>query len=220
MATRRRVAVQAGLAAACLLLLAGCGQGGKTLATVNGSKITMGQFDDQVKVLEAMHPGEPMDLNTRRMLVDQLVQQELLVQEAKKEGLDQKPDLQAQILRETQDEKQSLESTIENARLQLKQIDKAVKDKVLIEALIDAKAKELNVGDKDVKAYYDNLKKENKNIPPLASISERIRQQIVLEKVIAAAKEKADVNIHMDLVSQGGAEDSLATQGPPMPGSH
>ena len=76
-------------------MLAGCK--GKTVATVNGKKIGMKQFEQQTELLQALYPNQALDADTRRQVLEQMVKQELLVQAAEQRGLAADPTLTAQI---------------------------------------------------------------------------------------------------------------------------
>lgn len=84
----------------CLLLLASCNSnpyaGGKTLVSINGKKIT----DGDLEFLSVINPNIARQISTpfgKKQIVDNLVDQELLYQIAKKEGLDHDPKVKAKI---------------------------------------------------------------------------------------------------------------------------
>jgi len=76
--------------------IASCGSGGKTLVTVNGKKITEGDLD----FLSNINPRLKMQLASpfgKKQILDNLVDQELLYQEALKKGLQRDPIVKAKI---------------------------------------------------------------------------------------------------------------------------
>ncbi|MDO8527314.1 MAG: peptidylprolyl isomerase [Deltaproteobacteria bacterium] len=83
-----------------MVMTAGCGGGsvssGKTLVDINGKKITEGDLD----FLATLNPNIAAQLSTpfgKKQILDNLVEQDLLYQAARKEGLDQDPKVQAKI---------------------------------------------------------------------------------------------------------------------------
>lgn len=69
--------------------------GGDTVATVNGVAISKAKMDFVVKQRTAA--GQPDSPELRNAIKDQLIASELLVQEAKKKGLDKQPDVAYQV---------------------------------------------------------------------------------------------------------------------------
>ncbi|HHW43057.1 MAG TPA: hypothetical protein GXX25_04485 [Desulfotomaculum sp.] len=95
----KRVAVLVVVLVTVLALLAGCGPA--VVATVNGTQITRGQLDEQVdaakKMLEqrgvdfSSKEGEQMLGMLRQQALEDLINQELLLQEAARQGLKPTP---------------------------------------------------------------------------------------------------------------------------------
>lgn len=82
-----------------IVLVAGCGGGtgkGKMLVNVNGTKITEGDLD----FLGTINPriqAQIMNPDGKKKLLDNLVEQELLYQDAVKEGVSRKADVKAKV---------------------------------------------------------------------------------------------------------------------------
>lgn len=99
----RKTALKAGafaLAVSSAVLLAACGggdkQSGTTLATVNGAPIKESRLNDQLAQIPAeMVKGREADV--KRQLLDRLVEQELVSQEAKKLKVEKDPQFQKQM---------------------------------------------------------------------------------------------------------------------------
>jgi hypothetical protein len=196
----------------CLLglVFSGCGMGGgKVVATVNKVSITLDEFQQQCLALQSMRPGMTLDDATRRQILEQMVKQELLAQQAGQMGLDQKPEIQQEISQKRQQFHQELEAKIESAKQQMKHLDKDIRNNVLIEELIGLKANQDLVSEVEAKNYYQNLKKQNANLPPYPQVASRIHQQLLLEKLVSQAKEKADVTLHTELLAAAGPAAGL-----------
>jgi hypothetical protein len=204
-----------GLLAASLLVLIGCS--GKPLATVNGKKITLKEFEQQVQTYQGMRQNQPVDRETRQAILTQMVKQELLVQEAGKLGLDKKTELKARILEQANQYREELKTRIAMEQSQLGQIDKAVRSRVLIEELLSVKAKEYGINEKQVHAYYDDLKKKGQagSLPPFEQVWESVRQQMVLDRVSDEAKEKNDVQVFMERLPAATGEAGVPMAFPP-----
>lgn len=105
----------------------------KVLAVVNGVNITQKDFDDEVSAIPANYRAM-VNANKAKFL-DDLVLQELLSQEAKKQGLDKDTEF-------------------------LRSLEK-IKNKLLAKALIEKEVVEsTKVSEEDLKKYYDEHKSE------------------------------------------------------------
>lgn len=70
-------------------------KGGSTFATINGQSVPKAYFD--ALVAEQRAQGAPDSQEVQAMVREGLIRQELLVQEAKKKGIDKKADVQTQL---------------------------------------------------------------------------------------------------------------------------
>jgi peptidyl-prolyl cis-trans isomerase C len=102
----------------------------KTIATVNGKKITEGMLDVFTKAA-AGRPASDLDPESRKEAIDALIDMQVLAAEAQKQGLDKKGEAAA---------------SIELARMN-----------VLQRSLSDAYLKDKNPTDQELRAEYDAL---------------------------------------------------------------
>lgn len=105
---------------------------GKTLVTVNGSAIPQSTAD--LFIAEQKSHGAEDNAELRNAVREELIRRELLVQEAKKAGLDKKSDVLAQI--------------------------NAMRQSILIRAFIQDYAQKHPIGDTQLKAQYEVLKSQ------------------------------------------------------------
>lgn len=106
-------------------------QNNEVLAEVNGQKITVGDFYDQMKRL-GNEPQVPQDSpQLRQKLLEGMIKEEILKQEAEKQGIEKDPAVQ-------------------------KQIEQA-KEQIIVRALVNQEVieKVKSADDKELKAYYD-----------------------------------------------------------------
>jgi hypothetical protein len=189
-------------------MLAGCK--GKTVATVNGKKIGMKQFEQQTELLQALYPNQALDADTRRQVLEQMVKQELLVQAAEQRGLAADPTLAAQIEEERIKYRQALERQMAGLKAQLAQVDEAVRSRSLIEALVKAEAAKSPVSPAEVKALYNKMKQQGLPVRSLDEEQGRITEQVMLDRLVDQAKEKGSVEMNMDLVTAGAPPARMA----------
>lgn len=116
MGLRRRTGVSFGFKIICAILLlggtvgalefSGCGQSSQespVLAIVNGKSITLGEFDFRWSDLSESSKSRYQGENGKQKFLDELISQELLMQEAKKLGLEYSPDIRRRIQRFKED---------------------------------------------------------------------------------------------------------------------
>jgi hypothetical protein len=196
-------------------LLSGCK--GKTVATVNGKKIGMKQYEQQTQLLQALYPDQALDAQTRRQVLEQMVKQELLVQAAEQRGLAADPTLTAQIEEERIKYRQALERKMAGLKAQLGQVDEAVRSRSLIEALVKAEAAQHPVNPAEVKALYNKMKQQGLPVRSMAEEQGRITEQVMLDRLVDQAREKGAVDMNMDLVTAGAPPSSMMQGLPGLP---
>ena len=116
MGSRRRDGVSGGFKIICAILLlggivgalefSGCGQSSQespVLAIVNGKSITLGEFDFRWSNLSESSKHRYEGESGKQKFLDELISQELLMQEAKKLGLEYSPEIRRRIQRFKED---------------------------------------------------------------------------------------------------------------------
>ena len=99
-----------------------------TVASVNGTNITQKQYESHLKQRQAQAKGKQAPIN-RQVILDELINREILVQEAKKLKLDKDKKIKAQLAQ--------------------------LKDNLLIQALISKSPASQPVSEKELKEVYD-----------------------------------------------------------------
>lgn len=150
--------------AATVALAAGCSDE-NVAAKVNGEVITVDELDKQVEQLKKQYPqmfegadGEGRLLDFKRRLLDNLINQELVAQAAKKEGLEvTEADVKKQIkqLKSGFDDEKQYEAAIKSAGMTQESLETSIREQLLTQKLIESLAKGGNVADKELKAYYE-----------------------------------------------------------------
>ncbi|ADY73526.1 peptidyl-prolyl cis-trans isomerase domain-containing protein [Desulfurobacterium thermolithotrophum DSM 11699] len=107
----------------------------KILAKVNGKPITESQLEEVLKGLPAKYNSVKNNPQFQSQVLNSLINQELLYQEAKKEGIEKNAKVQRQI--------------------------KEAKEQILINALLEKhlKISKVKVSDKEARAFYEKNKK-------------------------------------------------------------
>ncbi len=173
---------------ACLLS-AGCAkqnaQQEKVLAEVNDFQLSQEEFKRQLAAELEFDEDFKMTLDAKKHFLSDLIEKELLIQEARKLKLDRKEKFIRSIER-------YWESTLIRNLLDLKgaEIDKAT--------VIDQA---------EVAAYYNELKQTDPSLPPLGKIQDALqddlkekKKRLTLQKWIRDIKKNADIKIHDNLL--------------------
>ncbi|MGD8796119.1 MAG: peptidylprolyl isomerase [Thiohalophilus sp.] len=112
-----------------LLVLSGAARAAEPVAVVNGQPISQDTYEKYLKFRSQQQNGQGGQVS-RQALINELVNRELLLQEAKKKGLAKDPEVAFQI--------------------------EQLKNDVLIQAVISKEVKDHPVTDKELKKTYDD----------------------------------------------------------------
>ncbi|MCL6610446.1 MAG: SurA N-terminal domain-containing protein [Peptococcaceae bacterium] len=217
---------------AVLFAAAGCGKS-NIVATVNGEQITRQQLDDMVQNMKQYYKSmgltidEKTDKDIVRMIdsmtLDQLITQTLLLQEAKKTGIQvSKADVDKEIARykETMTEEKFRQALASNGWTEPKFRDMLEKDMTISELqkkiLADVKAPT----DQEIREYYEKNKKEF-----LVPASYQVRHILIKTGGMEGDKAKIDLEAKtkalavLEQIKQGADFAGLAKQKSEDPGT-
>jgi len=108
---------------------AGCGRNGKELVRVGGKRFTVGEFKKRLSEVPAYYQGFLSTTEGKRQLLEGMIQEMILIQEARKEGLDKREEVKERI--------------------------RNLKDQILLEAMIQELRKtRISVSDSEISEYY------------------------------------------------------------------
>ncbi len=177
----------------CFIILSvfifGCAQEqvgeSKTLAKINEYVLPLDEF--QIQLAEELNLDREFKLTNeaKKDFLDQLIIQEILIQEAKKQQLDRRKKFMRTIER-------YWEST-------------------LIRDLMEVEGKKIEertvISQEEIEMTYNEMKKIEENLPPLDSINDEISKKIMEDKKSKMLKEwidqlkaKAKIEINQDLL--------------------
>ncbi len=187
---------------ACGLIAAGCnarndepaaslqtsgGDAGSAAAKVNGTVITRAQLERAVKALADRFGGQVppeqmanMKQILRKQALESLINQQLLAQEADREGIQadkKKIDAQMKEISGRLPDAESFKKLLASMGITESQLRQDIGQDVKIEALLDKKVpQEQKASDKEIKAFYQDNPEEFK-------VPERVRASHILIKV-------------------------------------
>lgn len=188
-----------------VLAAAGCGGGGKaTLASVNGEPITKKQVDERLGFFQVVyrHQMNSQDVNQlRSQLVDMLIDETVLVQEAKKlklvpEAKAVKDEtvrlLDSLKMQNFNNSEEQMRRSLKHAGLSEKALEAIVARQLTIDALFRKKTDGLKVSDDEVRAYYEQNKEKMVRPETVKLLQLRTKSREDAEKAEAELKKGKD----------------------------
>ncbi len=158
-----------------------------TLAKINGYKLSYDEFQRQLADELRYSPDIKLTKDVREKFLNQLIQEQLLIQEAKKLKLDRKKEF-------------------------VRAIERYWKS-TLIRNLLEIKGEEISktilIPQEEVEAYYKRLKKSGKPVPPLEKMQDKIVKKLKekkkreeLKKWMTDLRKKANIKVNQKLLSE------------------
>jgi hypothetical protein len=179
----------------CISFLAsGCGTKSPVLATVRGEKITLKEFEEQIRNLPPAYRALLISPEQKERFLDQMITEKLMIQEAIKEGLHRKKEIKERV--------------------------KWVRNQMLIEELIKIKVYDkVSVSDEEAKEYYDTHQKElarvfkgkgfNEIKQDIKQLIQRddVKARLIFRKWIEELKKEAKITKNLALLGKVDEEE-------------
>jgi foldase protein PrsA len=164
-----RIALLIALSVVLAVSVAGCGTK-NAAAKVNGQTIPLDELNKQMDQLKKQYPqmftgadGEGRLLEFKQRLLDNLINQVLIKQEAKKRGItvsDAEIKKQIDQLKTGFKDDAAFQEALKTAGMDPSTLEGQVRDQLVTQKLIESLAKDITVTDAEIKAYYDKNKSQ------------------------------------------------------------
>lgn len=173
-------------------------------ATVNGKGIPMTEIDSRLKQMVGEHQealvgpeGEKLKAQYSEPILDQLIDIELMRQEAEKQGItiaDKDLDAKIKEMMKTYNIKDqaALETILKQQSTTMEQFKKEFKIRMMIEKLGDKLAKDIKISDKKAKDYYNTHKSEFFAKDQVHASHILVQKEEEAKKVLAELQKGAD----------------------------
>ncbi len=187
-----------------LLASLGLGCGSSSVAEVGKQSISLDEFDRQLRVFHSVRPDQALDERTRQQILNQMVKQEALVQEAKRLGLASDPAVKKAMDEQSKAVRFELLEAIASAQAQLDQLDRAVEQRTLIEALLQSQGRSVLISEAELKAAYADRKAAagSQPIPGMAALKGELEKQLRLEKLFVQVSQNLRITIKPEVLKQ------------------
>lgn len=207
---------------------AGCGKKpeNEAVATVNGEEITRGQLDKRLNKMEQVYKGQGLDFSTEqgkymkqaleRQLLDGMVEENILLQEAKKQGVLPSDAAVTAKVKETKDKFPSeaeFNKALKDYNMDIKEFEDWTRQNLALDALFNKVTKNITVSDAQIKKYYDDNQASFKQ-------GEQVRVRHILIKFDTAqekvgrtdAQAKKEILAILDQINKGADFATLAKE--------
>ena len=172
-----------------LLLLVACGSEnaskGPILARINDHQLTLEEFEHQLAAEQDLDRNYKITAETKQEFLEQLIQKELLIQEAKRLQLDR----QEKFIRAIE---RHWEATLIRDLMELKAKDSTLR---------------VYITQEEIASYYQQMKADQAEVPPLDEVRDEITRRLMdvkkgqkLRHWIQELRNSADIDINMKLL--------------------
>ncbi len=192
----------------------------KTVAVVNDKEIKGSEYNSLLSQNQMQYQQMGQDPTSgkaaeqlKKQVLDALVGQELLLQEAKSKGYEASAeDVEKQMsgLKEQYGDEEALNKALEQNNLTAKELEKQITQSLMIEKYVDKEIKTDEVTDKEAKDYYEKMKAQSgsqsngQELPPYEEVKGDIKKQLESqqqqEKLMAKVEElKKDADVELKI---------------------
>lgn len=174
------------------------------VATVNGEGISKQKYEKELEAMKATYeqqgmPTDQMDSKQKEELeksvLDQMINAELLLQTAKKDGIsiEQKEvDAELEKIKTNFEDEKQFEEALKKNELTEKELKSQLKKQMTVSKYLDSKIGKLEATDKEIQTMYDRYKQQAETQEQKPEELEKIKPQ--LEQQILAQKEDEKIN--------------------------
>lgn len=197
------------------------------VAEVNGEELGKAEFVDtytaqfQQMAMQAQSSGQPVDQDQlKKQVVDNMINGELLVQEAEERGHNasqERTDRALEALAQQNGMKSTDEfvAALEKQGMDRETIESEVQKQVKIDQLVASAGGDTEPTEKELRALYDDVKKQQEQagaeggqggqkLPPYAKVKPQLADQLKSQKeseavnaLVGELRKKADIQIHL-----------------------
>ncbi len=215
--------------------VAGCAKkpGSEAVATVNGVVITREQLDKRLGKMIEVYKGQGLDFTTEqgktmqkdleRQLLDGMVEEKLLVKEAKKQGVlpsDSEVKNKVEETKKNFSSEEQFLNALKTYKMDIKEFEDWTRQNMELDALFNKVTKNIKVSDADIKKYYDENKETFKQPEKVRVSHILIKFDTDKEKLGRTAEQaKKEILAILDRVNKGEDFAKLAKEKSEDPGS-
>lgn len=190
-----------------IFVVNGCNDNNRAVADVNGKVISVSDLNDEIDNLPVEYKMMAQSPDMKRRILDNLIITELLLQNARKDGLLTDPEIQRAIKEKEIQIKADAEAQIYSSKRQKANAGKIAEREVVIKEMLDGKSfKDIKVDEKELVKFYEQyanmMKQQNPNakIENYNNLKEDIKRTVMRQKWIEGLKSEAKIIINEELL--------------------
>ncbi|MFG6117698.1 MULTISPECIES: SurA N-terminal domain-containing protein [Thalassobacillus] len=196
----------------------------EVVAEVNGEEIKKEEFESAYKqqfqqaALQAQMSGQELNQDQlKKQMVESLVGQELLIQEANNRGYEATQEEKDKILEDLAEQNQlgskdEFMAALEEQGMSKEEIDSQLELQVKMDQLIAEEAGDLEPSEEELKQAYEQMKAQQEQmggegqgeVPPYEEVKPQLEEQVKMQKegeeaqkLMKSLREDADVKVHI-----------------------
>lgn len=193
----------------------------KTVATVNGEKISQAEFDTRLEQILNSPQAQALSLDNplireqvRQQVLTEIINTKLLLQAASKAGFsasDEEVQTEYDLILERFGSQELLNQELANGGIDMKQFRENIHDQIVIQRYLDANTdlSTITVTDEEIADFYEQVTAGQEDVPSLEEIRPQIEQQLLIQKeqvevgnIILELRDTAEIDILVEEVAE------------------
>jgi|GEM_PF-2223776 len=197
--------------------------GGAVLASVGGVPITEADVNERIGHARTGLEAQGLNLEDpqtsellRSQALEEIINERVVLADAESKGItvtDAEVDTQLADIRSRFETEEAFEAELSKNAFTQETLRENVRRELLIQKYVDqiAGASALTVTEAEITAFYDQLKGQNENLPPLEELRAEIETQLknqklaaIVQQVVTDLRGKADVQMNTETSPEAG----------------
>lgn len=180
----------------------------EVVATVNGEKISLDDFETQLEQTRQMSLQQGIELDEEELktqVIDEMINRVLIEQEAEKEGItvtEEEVEEEINAIIENIGGREVFEQELSNLNLSEEELRENIEKEILMNKYLTTRTPQDEVAtEEEMQAIYDEVS-EGQDLPPFEELEEELRSEVIrrkqseiIEGLIDSLREKADIDI-------------------------
>ncbi len=180
----------------------------EVVATVNGEKISLDDFETQLEQTRQMSLQQGIELDEEELktqVIDEMINRVLIEQEAEKEGItvtEEEVEEEINAIIENIGGREVFEQELSNLNLSEEELRENIEKEILMNKYLTTRTPQDEVAtEEEMQAIYDEVS-EGQDLPPFEELEEELRSEVIrrkqseiIEGLINSLREKADIDI-------------------------
>lgn len=183
------------LALVIAITMTACSKNEKTAVVVNGESITMADYERLLENTKMQYQQEGVDFSTaegqtlevqlKTEVIDSLIYQELLSQEAEKKGYSASPeevDTEYNTIRDQFGDEKQFNEVLKANKITAEELKEQLTLEIVIEKFIEGEFTGITLTEEEIQSGYDRYSEEVDDFPALEEVRAELEEVLIAEK--------------------------------------